>query len=201
MSDLKTEGTRVFRAIHGLGDGKRNDSYDEGWEDAIEACEGAVTELFGVDYDDAYSEQCTSDECDEPEGDPCPVCRLFDQLEQLFDEMPRNDFDRGWNNAVKACMNTFKNFIACELDEEDEELCAGDGKEEESDPINSPSWYTFGGIETLDFILAKRLDFLLGQVVKYISRSGRKDPAKELEDLRKAQFYLNKKIELMEATE
>lgn len=66
-----------------------------------------------------------------------------------------------------------------------------------NDPVNHPSHYCDGGIETLDFILAKRLDFLLGQVVKYVSRAGKKDPAKELEDLEKARFYLDRKIETM----
>ena len=65
------------------------------------------------------------------------------------------------------------------------------------DPVNHPSHYTDGGIETLDFILAKKLDFLLGQVIKYVSRAGKKDPGKELQDLEKAEFYLKRKIELM----
>lgn len=68
----------------------------------------------------------------------------------------------------------------------------------ENDPVNHPSHYTDGGIEVIDFILAKKLDFLLGQVCKYISRAGKKDPTKELEDLKKAQFYLNRKIEMLE---
>ena len=67
-----------------------------------------------------------------------------------------------------------------------------------NDPISHPAHYCDGGIETLDYIVAKKLDFFLGQVCKYISRAGKKDPAKELEDLKKAQFYLNRKIELME---
>jgi hypothetical protein len=67
------------------------------------------------------------------------------------------------------------------------------------DPIFASCHYCDGGIETLDFIVAKKLDFFLGQVCKYISsRAGKKDPAKELEDLKKAQIYLNRKIELME---
>lgn len=72
--------------------------------------------------------------------------------------------------------------------------------EVEHDPVNHPSYYCDGGIETLDFILAKRLSFLLGQVVKYISRAGKKDPAKCVEDLKKAQFYLDREIERMEGT-
>lgn len=69
------------------------------------------------------------------------------------------------------------------------------------DVINHPSWYCDGGIETLDFILAKKLDFLTGQVVKYLSRAGKKDPGKALEDLKKAQFYLNRKVAEMETAE
>ena len=52
--------------------------------------------------------------------------------------------------------------------------------------------------ETLDYIVAKKLDFFLGQVCKYISRAGKKDPEKEVEDLKKARFYLDRKIELLE---
>ena len=65
----------------------------------------------------------------------------------------------------------------------------------QNDPVNHPSHYTDGGIETLDYILAKRLDFLSGQVIKYVSRAGKKDPEKEIEDLEKARFYLDRKIE------
>lgn len=43
----------------------------------------------------------------------------------------------------------------------------------------------------------KRLDFLWGQVVKYVSCTGKEDPAKELEDLKKARSYLDREIETM----
>lgn len=66
------------------------------------------------------------------------------------------------------------------------------------DPVNHPAHYCDGGIETLDFILAKKLDFLTGQVCKYISRAGKKDPDKEIEDLKKAKFYLDRKIKELE---
>ncbi len=69
---------------------------------------------------------------------------------------------------------------------------------DENDLINHPAHYCDGGIETLDYILAKRMDFLIGQVCKYISRAGKKDPEKELEDLRKARFYLDRKIKILE---
>ena len=62
------------------------------------------------------------------------------------------------------------------------------------DPVNSPSHYTDGGIETIDFIEAKQLDFHLGNAVKYITRAGKKDPSKTAEDLKKAVWYINRKI-------
>jgi hypothetical protein len=42
------------------------------------------------------------------------------------------------------------------------------------------------------------LDAYLFNVVKYIARAGIKDPAKELEDLKKASFYLDRKIKNLE---
>ena len=60
------------------------------------------------------------------------------------------------------------------------------------DMVNSPAHYTKGGIETIDFIEAKELDYHLGNVIKYVSRSGEKDD--KLKDLEKAQWYLNRAI-------
>ncbi|MBR1438822.1 MAG: DUF3310 domain-containing protein [Synergistaceae bacterium] len=62
------------------------------------------------------------------------------------------------------------------------------------DPITHPSWYNRGGIETLDFIEAKGLNFTRGNAVKYITRAGYKDPAQEIQDLKKARFYIDWEI-------
>lgn len=64
-----------------------------------------------------------------------------------------------------------------------------------ADPVNHPSHYNTGKIEVIEFIRDQRFDYLLGNAVKYISRAGKKDPAKEVEDLEKARWYLNRKIE------
>ena len=66
-----------------------------------------------------------------------------------------------------------------------------------SDPVNHPSHYTDGGIETIDFIEAKHLPYHLGNVVKYVSRAGKKDDV--LQDLKKAEWYLKRYIDLLEA--
>jgi hypothetical protein len=64
------------------------------------------------------------------------------------------------------------------------------------DKVNSPSHYKVGGIETIDFIEAKGLDYHLGNVVKYISRAEFKDT--KLENLKKAQWYLNRVVSNLE---
>jgi|Laugrespbdmm15sn_2_1035079.scaffolds.fasta_scaffold76050_1 hypothetical protein len=60
------------------------------------------------------------------------------------------------------------------------------------DSINHPAHYTAGGIETIDFIEAKKLNYNLGNVVKYLTRADHK--GSKLEDLRKAQWYLTREI-------
>lgn len=64
-----------------------------------------------------------------------------------------------------------------------------------SDNVSHPKHYTDGKIEVIDFIEDKKLDFHLGNCVKYVCRAGKKDPNKEVEDLQKANWYLTRKIE------
>lgn len=64
--------------------------------------------------------------------------------------------------------------------------------------VNHPSHYADGKIEVIDFIEDKGLNFHRGNAVKYISRAGKKDPAKEIEDLKKAAWYINREIERLE---
>ena len=45
----------------------------------------------------------------------------------------------------------------------------------------------------------KKLGFCLGNAIKYISRAGKKDPNKEVEDLKKANWYINRRIKELEA--
>lgn len=62
------------------------------------------------------------------------------------------------------------------------------------DPVNSPSHYTDGNIEVIDFIEDKNFNFNLGNSVKYISRAGKKGDSTLIQDLEKAQWYLNREI-------
>lgn len=66
--------------------------------------------------------------------------------------------------------------------------------------VNHPSHY--GGennpYEAIKVIEAWDLDFHLGNTVKYISRAGKKGVDKELQDLKKALWYLERRIENLE---
>lgn len=67
-----------------------------------------------------------------------------------------------------------------------------------NDAVNHPNHYTDGGIETIDFIEAKKLPYHLGNAVKYISRAGKKDQNKTIEDLQKAVWYIERYIKALE---
>lgn len=65
------------------------------------------------------------------------------------------------------------------------------------DPVNSPSHYTKGGIEPLEYIQAKLTaeqydGYLIGNILKYVSRWQHKNG---VEDLKKAAFHLDRLIE------
>jgi hypothetical protein len=73
-------------------------------------------------------------------------------------------------------------------------------QEQQKEMVNHPNHY--GGVENIyeaiKVIEAWDLDFHLGNTVKYISRAGKKDSDKELQDLKKALWYLQRKIDNLE---
>lgn len=66
-----------------------------------------------------------------------------------------------------------------------------------NEAINHPQHY--GGAdntyEAIKVIEAWDLGFCLGNTIKYISRAGKKDKAKRLEDLNKALWYLQREVD------
>lgn len=74
------------------------------------------------------------------------------------------------------------------------------------DKVNHPSHYTWlkekCGIEVID--ITRHLDFDSGNAVKYILRAGHKSEEgysskeKQIEDFKKAIFYLNDKVKMLE---
>jgi len=67
------------------------------------------------------------------------------------------------------------------------------------DEVSHPSHYNSGKIEVIKAIEDWKLGFHLGNSVKYVARAGKKDPNKTVQDLKKAIWYINRKIELLEA--
>jgi Protein of unknwon function (DUF3310) len=67
--------------------------------------------------------------------------------------------------------------------------------------VNHPTHY--GGAsnvyEVIKVIEALEMDFHLGNTFKYIARAGKKETDKEIQDLKKAVWYLQRKIELLES--
>ena len=79
-------------------------------------------------------------------------------------------------------------------------------KEQVSNKVDHPSHYTWlkekCGIEVID--ITRHLDFDKGNAIKYILRSGYKEEKgytsnqKEIEDIKKAIWYLNDKLKMLE---
>ena len=106
--------------------------------------------------------------------------------------------------------DTIKQFLESDFDsteQEDQLVSSGtstaSGKSETTQPTKSsskdvskysPSHYQRGKIQVWDFISDQNLDFLTGNVVKYVCRAGLKDYESELDDLLKAKAYIEKKI-------
>ena len=113
-------------------------------------------------------------------------------------------------DKLKGCINCkyYKNNYRCErlsitnIEEIYEpcqywEECVDEVKEEtvkEDDPVNHPKHYTDGRIEVIEYIEDKNLGFCLGNAIKYISRAGKKEKDKEIQDLRKAMWYIERRI-------
>lgn len=67
--------------------------------------------------------------------------------------------------------------------------------------VNHPAHYTSGGMEVIDIIEAFDLSFCSGNAIKYILRAGTKQDyegqdqkQKTIEDLKKAVWYINRRI-------
>ena len=65
--------------------------------------------------------------------------------------------------------------------------------------VNHPDHYNAGSIKVIDIIEDWKVDFHLGNVIKYVLRAPYK--GKTLEDLKKAKWYLDRKIEQLEKEE
>jgi hypothetical protein len=67
------------------------------------------------------------------------------------------------------------------------------------DKVNNPKHYTShpSGIECIE--IAEHHDFCIGNALKYLWRFGLKDGSAEIEDLKKAIWYIERKIKILES--
>ena len=118
------------------------------------------------------------------------IIYILTQKEKLS-LLENSDFNCGAEKAY----NEILRLVQSQLDE-----IKGSHKDDSvSDPVDHPSHYTDGNIEVIDFIADKGLveGFCKGNVIKYVSRAGKKASAKlseqdkEIQDLEKARWYLD----------
>ena len=67
------------------------------------------------------------------------------------------------------------------------------------DVVNHPAHYTAYPVEVIE--LVEHMNYCRGNIVKYVARAGLKSPDTELEDLRKAQWYIEREIARLEGPE
>lgn len=63
--------------------------------------------------------------------------------------------------------------------------------------VDHPKHYNSGKIEAISVIEDWNLDFHLGNTVKYICRAGKKETSSEVQDLEKAIWYIQRKLNLL----
>ena len=64
------------------------------------------------------------------------------------------------------------------------------------DPVDAPLHYTQHKQECID--VSETMSFCRGNALKYVWRAGAKEGCSELEDLRKARWYLDREIKRLE---
>ena len=137
----------------------------------------------------------------------------FDSVKQ-FDNIKMKNEEQLWEAGYKECYpaeRAFSGPIQCGL--QGGELYYGDASQGEpyhtiapnfpvaKEKVNHPQHYNAGKIEVIDAICDWELDFIEGNVVKYITRA--KHKGDELGDLKKARWYLDylvKRLEKQNAT-
>lgn len=114
------------------------------------------------------------------------------ETREMNDQPILMDYDK---TAMTACLTAAKQGV---------QIRPSEGKMRKDDPVNHPSHYTShpSGVECIE--ISKWYDFCIGNVFKYIWRSGLKQEkgmskdSKALEDLKKARWYLDQEIAMRE---
>lgn len=95
------------------------------------------------------------------------------------------DFYRDAVKGHRSCISQFVEWLYSEIPED----------VNKNDLVNHLSHYADRKIDVIDYIEDKGLGFCLGNAIKYISRAGKKEQSKEVENLLKAIWYISRRIE------
>ena len=124
------------------------------------------------------------------------MIKLSDALERIKQECLHNDCPHcPFDDGVDGCLLTDANVIPCEWDFS--VMRNVDAAPTTSDNVNHPSHYTQGGVECIDALQAATVNLqgieavCTANAIKYLWRWKQKNGE---EDLKKAQWYINKLI-------
>lgn len=130
------------------------------------------------------------------------------RLEKIKDEVATEKGYRDWSDLVAHVPKFNLDKVYNKVKDRYQQELSIASKEAQNDMENPPLPFKkeavnhpkhYGGkddpYEAIKVIEAWELDFHLGNTVKYISRAGKKDKTKVLEDLKKARWYLDRYIE------
>lgn len=98
------------------------------------------------------------------------------------------------NKILDGCKLGSYQAIICTT----KKYCDYEPKTKQKDTISHPSHYTEhpSGVECIQ--ITEHMNFCRGNAIKYLWRSGLKDTSKEIEDLKKAIWYIEREIKLLE---
>lgn len=126
-----------------------------------------------------------------------------DEHRRLNDATPEE-----WDSAVKRYQYPeigSEDYFQGSLFDKAEELFKDSAElHDEKDEVNEPQHYNYGKYETIDVIVDtlgeyEAISYCHGNVLKYTMRMWHK--GKPITDCKKARWYMNKMIELLEKTE
>lgn len=125
---------------------------------------------------------------------------MFGHIELFTPDMEKEYLAWCQTDEGKSYLKGGANYKEANMDKPSDQQAKADAGKLEIDMVNHPAHYTAGNVECIDALESMSMGYhdavqaaLAWQVVKYIWRSPLK--GKQLEDLRKAQFYLNRLIE------
>lgn len=124
-----------------------------------------------------------------------------DQYAELEKEVYRlrEELDRVRNDLSEHCWTELMDINTDAGDPNTSRDALGSiSMEKIDDPVNHPSHYTDGKYETIDFIEDYGMITHVGTSIKYISRAGKKDEDKYIQDLSKADWYLQRYLKYLE---